>query len=113
MSAAADGERVLFSVRDTGIGIAPEHRLRIFDRFYRVPSAGRALPSGSGLGLALAKWIAERHGTQLTVAGNPGGGSCFTFALNRTPAPPANGEPFDARGGEFASEARLPSSLAV
>jgi signal transduction histidine kinase len=72
--------RIVFSVRDTGVGIAPEHRLRIFDRFYRVALDGR--PSvGSGLGLALAKWIAERHGTQLAVESELGRGSWFSFRL--------------------------------
>jgi signal transduction histidine kinase len=40
-----------------------------------------AASRGSGLGLALAKWIAERHGTQLTVESRPGQGSCFFFSL--------------------------------
>jgi len=84
LSAAVAGERIVLSVRDTGIGIALEHKLRIFDRFYRVPSAGQGVPAGSGLGLALAKWIAERHGTELSVESDTGCGSCFSFSLRRT-----------------------------
>ncbi len=82
LSAVANGERVVFSVRDTGVGIAPEHRSRIFDRFYRVPTDG-LIPGGSGLGLSLATWIAERHGSQLTVESKPGIGSAFSFSLER------------------------------
>jgi signal transduction histidine kinase len=70
-------------VADTGIGIAPEHQLLIFDRFYRASKAGEALPTGSGLGLALAKWIAERHGTELSVESDLGHGSIFSFSLQK------------------------------
>lgn len=76
-------ERMVFSVLDTGIGIAPEDSYRIFDRFYRASRAGG--PAGSGLGLALAKWIAERHNTMLTVTSEPGRGSCFSLSLQLLP----------------------------
>ena len=75
--------RLRFSVQDTGIGIAPEHRLRIFDSFFRVTPNGGSSEEGSGLGLALAKWIAERHGTELNVESEPGAGSSFSFCLQR------------------------------
>ena len=78
---AAQGDRITLSVADTGIGIAPEHTERIFDRFYRASSAGACVPEGSGLGLSLARWIAERHGTQLCVQSTVGKGSCFSFSL--------------------------------
>jgi heavy metal sensor kinase len=83
VSAAATEEQVLLSVRDTGIGILETDLPRIFDRFYRSPSAGSLSSRGSGLGLALGKWIAERHGTKLIVESIPGRGSCFSFALER------------------------------
>jgi heavy metal sensor kinase len=79
--AAREGERIVLSVEDPGIGIAPEHLERIFDRFYRaLPNKG-SFPAGSGLGLSLAKWIAERHGTQLLVQSTVGKGSRFSFSL--------------------------------
>jgi heavy metal sensor kinase len=84
LSAAAQGERVVLSVRDTGIGIAPEHRPRIFDRFYRAAASSESFPAGSGLGLALAKWIAERHYTKMSVESDTGSGSCFSFSLLST-----------------------------
>ena len=71
------------SVLDSGIGIDPEYKDRIFDRFFRV-ATGRPSPAGSGLGLSLAKWIAERHGSQLCVESAPGHGSCFSFSLEKS-----------------------------
>ena len=110
LRATVEAERVLLSVRDTGIGVAPQHRLRIFERFYRATSATENLPPGSGLGLALAKWIADRHGTELWLESEAGKGSCFSFSLKRTsPAPPGN-EALNMTGAGSATGSRLPSS---
>lgn len=90
--AQQDG-RVVFAVQDTGIGIAPEHQPRIFDRFYRVDRTRGSSSRGSGLGLALAKWIAEKHGTGLTVESSVGKGSTFGFALpSIIGAPPSSAD---------------------
>jgi signal transduction histidine kinase len=78
---ACEGGRVLFTVEDTGIGIAPEHQPRIFDRFYRVDRTRGYSSCGSGLGLALAKWIADRHATSISLQSGLGKGSSFGFAL--------------------------------
>ena len=83
LRAEVDGTRIVLAVEDTGIGIAPEHLPRIFDRFYRGVPTGKSVRTGSGLGLALAKWIAERHGTQLSVRSLQGHGSLFSFGLER------------------------------
>lgn len=75
------GETVLIQVQDTGIGIAPEHHLEIFDEFARVrrgPSIGRP---GSGLGLAIVRRIVEAHGGDITVNSTPGQGSVFNVRL--------------------------------
>jgi len=64
-------ERALVEIVDTGPGIAPAERERIFDRFYRRP--GTAAP-GTGLGLAIVKAIAERHGAQVLLEEAAGGG---------------------------------------
>jgi signal transduction histidine kinase len=110
LSAGVEGTRVLLSVHDTGVGIATEDKPRIFDRFYRAAPPGESLPSGSGLGLALGKWIAERHGTELHVDSDPGRGSCFTFCLNRhTPAFPVI-DAFRASNAHSAAEHNRPSS---
>jgi heavy metal sensor kinase len=83
LRAIAAGNHVVLSVQDNGIGIAAEHISRIFDRFYRVASAGNTVRTGSGLGLALGWWIADRHGAKLRVESEPGRGSCFSFSLER------------------------------
>jgi signal transduction histidine kinase len=87
LRATAAGNRANLSVRDTGIGIDSVHLDRVFERFFRVPNAGPDR-SGSGLGLSLAKWIAERHGTKLNVASELGHGSCFSFSLERADTAP-------------------------
>ncbi len=61
----------LLEVLDSGPGIAPAERERVFDRFYRRASAPEG---GTGLGLAIVKAIAERHGAQVTLGDTPGGG---------------------------------------
>jgi two-component system, OmpR family, sensor histidine kinase CiaH len=99
LSAAVDAERVVLSVRDTGVGIAPQHLPRIFDRFYRVAQVRTDLAAGSGLGLALGKWIAERHGAELRVESKPGCGTCFSFELQlRSPQGHGGSIPTPATG---------------
>jgi heavy metal sensor kinase len=87
LTATHSGSRVVLSVHDTGVGISREDMPRVFDRFYRAAQASNTAPRGSGLGLALAKWIAERHGTQLTVESPPGQGSCFSISLEGSNLP--------------------------
>ena len=75
--AVADGDRVLLSVSDTGLGIPSDEQDRIFDPGARLDT-GRP---GSGLGLAVARAIAGAHGGTLTVESAPGEGATFTLAL--------------------------------
>jgi signal transduction histidine kinase len=81
LTTASDGSRVQFAVRDNGIGILDKDLPLIFDRFFRGEQSADTELRGSGLGLALGKWIAERHGTQLLVESNSGQGSSFSFSL--------------------------------
>jgi heavy metal sensor kinase len=83
---AREEGRVVFTVRDTGIGIAPEHHTRVFDRFYRVDQTRGGASGGSGLGLALAKWIAEKHNTGLSLESAIGKGTAFSFGIPEAPA---------------------------
>ena len=76
---------VAISVADTGIGIAPEHLPRIFERFYRVDrSRSRAL-GGTGLGLSIVKHIATSHGGDVEVKSVEGRGTRFSLLLPRAP----------------------------
>ncbi len=77
----------LIHIQDTGIGIAPEERTRIFDRFYRVNSDRSRRSGGSGLGLAIAQAIVQAHNGSLQVQSELGKGSTFTiqFPLGVSP----------------------------
>lgn len=68
-------------IADTGIGILPADMPRIFEEFYRAENARALERDGTGLGLAFAKQVVERHGGRMWVENNPGGGSIFTFTL--------------------------------
>lgn len=84
VEAAPGNGTVTARVRDSGPGIAAGHLPHLFERFYRVDE-GRAreegAPAGAGLGLAIAKWIAEAHGGAITVDSREGEGSTFTVSL--------------------------------
>ncbi len=77
-------DRVEVSVEDTGIGIAPQHLPRIFERFYRVDRDRSREMGGTGLGLAIAKHIVEAHDAEIKVTSEVGVGSKFTFWVNKS-----------------------------
>ena len=77
----ADG-RAIVEVADTGIGIPPDHRERVFERFHRVPDVPSRSHEGSGIGLALVADLVHAQGGEVTVGDGPGGrGSVFTVTL--------------------------------
>jgi len=78
-----NNNEIRVSVRDTGIGIPPEHLSHIFDRFYRVDkSRSRQMGGGSGIGLTIARALVEAHGGKLWVeSADKGKGSTFHFTL--------------------------------
>jgi len=76
----SNGE-VQVSVRDTGIGIAPEDLAKIFDEFQQVGKASDRSREGTGLGLTLAKRFIELHGGRIWIESEIGKGTTFTFAL--------------------------------
>ncbi len=77
----APRQRVSLFVRDNGQGIASEHLLRVFERFYRVDAGRSRAEGGTGLGLSIVKHIAESHGGDVTVESVLGQGSTFTIRL--------------------------------
>ncbi len=79
---AQSGGRIVGSVADDGIGIAPDHLPRIWERFYQAdPARAAGREGGVGLGLSMVKWIVEAHGGRITASSTPGEGSTFTFEL--------------------------------
>ena len=108
LSVTQNGARAAFSVTDTGIGIEPEDRPHIFERFYRADRGRESDEHGSGLGLAIARWIAEAHNGEISVHSQPGQGSTFTVLLpavrrvgedtaSKVAIPAQNGAPSSAR----------------
>jgi len=77
----SEGDFLEFYVRDTGIGIPPEHHLRIFERFYQVDSTASRKYTGTGLGLSICKAYAELLGGNIRVNSTPGAGSVFYFNI--------------------------------
>lgn len=77
--------RAVVSVEDSGIGIAPEDQVKIFERFYRVDKARSRELGGTGLGLAIAHWIVQLHQGCITVESTAGRGSIFRIELPTSP----------------------------
>ena len=78
---SADNSAVTVTLTDDGIGIAPEHQARIFDRFYRVDSSRTKETGGSGLGLSIARWIAERHDIKIVLKSAVDEGTTITLTI--------------------------------
>jgi len=81
VSAMSDGRDVKLMVADTGIGIPEEQQEEIFERFFRADPSRNRGAGQVGLGLSIAKWIAEAHGGRISVQSSPGEGSTFTVKL--------------------------------
>ncbi len=82
IEALNSGERVFFTVADTGNGIAPEEHENIFNEFHQVAKTTRGVKEGTGLGLAITRRLIEMHGGSISVESKPGNGSRFIFSLN-------------------------------
>ena len=82
LHASSSGGQVQVTVRDTGVGIPPEHLPHIFTRFYRVDKSRSRQAGGSGIGLTIAKHLVEAHGGRIWAESEgQGRGSAFTFTL--------------------------------
>jgi signal transduction histidine kinase len=81
MSANGEGDEVWFRVRDTGIGIAPEHLDQVFEDFWQIEQPTTRKASGSGLGLGVSRRLAELLGGTIEVESGVGEGSTFTLRV--------------------------------
>jgi two-component system sensor histidine kinase SenX3 len=79
---------VEIAVTDRGLGIAPEHQERVFERFFRVDPARSRVTGGTGLGLAIVKHVAANHGGDVRLWSRPGTGSTFTLRVPAHPTGP-------------------------
>lgn len=95
MNVESDGKSARVMTVDNGVGIPAEDLPRVFQRFYRVKQRQHGLArSGAGLGLPIAKWIAEAHHGTISVASALNQGTTVTveLPLHESKAPPANTE---------------------
>ena len=79
----ADAAAARIVIWDTGVGIPPEAVPHVFERFYRADKARSRQDGGFGLGLAIAKWIAEAHNGAVELTRNSGPRTTFTVTLPR------------------------------
>jgi two-component system sensor histidine kinase SenX3 len=79
---------VEIAVTDRGLGIAPEHQERVFERFFRIDQARSRSTGGTGLGLAIVKHVAANHGGDVRLWSKPGMGSTFTLRIPAHPDSP-------------------------
>jgi two-component system phosphate regulon sensor histidine kinase PhoR len=76
-------DAVVLTVADNGIGVAPEYKKKIFEKFFRVPTGDTHNAKGYGLGLSYVAHVVEKHQGQISVDSTPGGGTKFTITLPR------------------------------
>ena len=80
-SLAVHDDQAIVRIEDTGIGIGPLDRARIFERLYRGARAREMRPSGTGIGLAIARWVVESHAGTIELTDRDGGGTVATVTL--------------------------------
>lgn len=88
-SVTGDDHGIVAEIRDAGPGMTDDEVAQIFDRFHRSDEARQKNPSGSGLGLPIARWLAVAHGGEIVVESQPGAGTTFRLLL---PPPVESGE---------------------
>ena len=81
ISVAKEENSAVLTVKDSGIGIAPEHQSRIFERFYRVDKSHSKASGGTGLGLSIVKHAVQRHGGKIELESEPGKGTTIRVIL--------------------------------
>ena len=88
LRAELEGERVRFTVRDTGIGIAPAAHELIFEEFRQADGSTSRRYGGTGLGLAITRRLAQLHGSRIDLESTVGAGSSFSFTVPLLPITP-------------------------
>lgn len=81
ISVAKEENSAVLTVKDSGIGIAPEHQSRIFERFYRVDKSHSKASGGTGLGLSIVKHAVQRQGGKIELESEPGKGTTIRIIL--------------------------------
>ena len=81
MRVSASNGEARVEVQDSGSGIAPEHRSKVFERFYRLDKSRSRAAGGTGLGLSIAEWAVGAHGGRVELNCEPGPGCTFTVRL--------------------------------
>jgi two-component system phosphate regulon sensor histidine kinase PhoR len=81
VAVTAEDRFAVITVKDHGVGISPEHRGRVFERFFRAPYARAQAIPGTGLGLAIVRALVQAHDGTVEVESEPGRGSLFTVRL--------------------------------
>ena len=82
VSLKSDSSKAILTVSDTGIGIAPEHQARIFERFYRVDKSRSKETGGTGLGLSIVKHGAMLHDAEIAISSKPDKGTSISITFN-------------------------------
>jgi two-component system, OmpR family, sensor histidine kinase MtrB len=104
---AASEDTIGIRVRDHGVGLRPDDRERVFDRFWRAdPSRSRTSGGGTGLGLAIAREDARLHGGELVAWGREGQGATFRLLLPRHPGTPLGTVPLSLTTGASLARSR-------
>jgi signal transduction histidine kinase len=106
LEARSDGERIVFWVRDYGIGIPAHELAKIFDRFYQVDSSSTRTFRGAGLGLSLVRDLLDHLGGTIDVESAPGDGSKFTVTIPVRYEPAQPPDPDAGRRGDMAIQGR-------
>ncbi|BCS34749.1 hypothetical protein TBR22_A39750 [Luteitalea sp. TBR-22] len=102
VAASRDGDQVRVTVRDTGIGIAPDVLPAVFDLFVQGRQASDRAEGGLGLGLTIVRNLVERHGGRVSAESDgPGRGSAFSLWVPRAPVLAARQQPLRASGAEW------------
>lgn len=95
MRLGRSADQAVVTVRDSGVGVAPEHLGDVFEAFFRVDNTTTRRTNGLGIGLYLSKRIIEAHGGEIYVHSEPGKGSEFGFSLPLGPRDASNGRPIN------------------